>query len=136
MILGDGACGKTSLLNVFTRGDSRVSCHLSLRIIFTIFLSITSTSLISGILPVRKNSIDSDPFRTPIHTALCYVLVLLKDSLENVKNKWVGEITNNTEGVKLVLVALKCDLRNTEHENRQLHQIIYVNKVTETMVVA
>ena len=34
-----------------------------------------------------------------------------KDSLENVESKWVGEIAENCQGVKLVLVALKCDLR-------------------------
>lgn len=33
------------------------------------------------------------------------------DSLENVESKWVGEIAENCAGVKLVLVALKCDLR-------------------------
>ncbi|OMP88754.1 GTP-binding protein RHO3, partial [Diplodia seriata] len=33
------------------------------------------------------------------------------DSLENVETKWVGEIAENCPGVKLVLVALKCDLR-------------------------
>lgn len=36
------------------------------------------------------------------------------DSLENVQSKWVGEITDHCEGVKLVLVALKCDLRSNE----------------------
>jgi len=33
------------------------------------------------------------------------------DSLENVESKWVGEIAENCPGVRLVLVALKCDLR-------------------------
>lgn len=36
------------------------------------------------------------------------------DSLENVESKWVGEIADNCPGVKLVLVALKCDLREDE----------------------
>lgn len=36
------------------------------------------------------------------------------DSLENVQTRWVGEIADNCEGVKLVLVALKCDLRSNE----------------------
>jgi Rho family protein len=48
---------------------------------------------------------------------LCYS-VDSKDSLENVESKWVGEIADNCPGVKLVLVALKCDLReNVEDEN-------------------
>jgi Rho family protein len=36
------------------------------------------------------------------------------DSLENVETKWVGEIADNCPGVKLVLVALKCDLRKRD----------------------
>ena len=39
-----------------------------------------------------------------------------KDSLENVESKWVGEIAENCPGVKLVLVALKCDLREADAE--------------------
>lgn len=39
-----------------------------------------------------------------------------KDSLENVESKWVGEIQENCPGVKLVLVALKCDLREGSEE--------------------
>lgn len=41
---------------------------------------------------------------------LCFS-VESKDSLENVESKWVGEIADNCPGTKLVLVALKCDLR-------------------------
>mgnify|MGYP001427496004 FL=1 len=40
-----------------------------------------------------------------------------KDSLENVESKWVSEIADNCPGVKLVLVALKCDLREQEEED-------------------
>lgn len=35
--------------------------------------------------------------------------------MENVSTKWVAEITEHCPGVKIVLVALKCDLRE-EHE--------------------
>jgi Rho family, other len=38
-----------------------------------------------------------------------------KDSLENVSTKWTAEINEHCPGVKIVLVALKCDLRE-EHE--------------------
>ncbi len=47
---------------------------------------------------------------------LCYS-VDSKDSLENVESKWVGEIADNCPGVKLVLVALKCDLREASDED-------------------
>ncbi|GAB7336964.1 hypothetical protein MBLNU457_g2390t2 [Dothideomycetes sp. NU457] len=38
------------------------------------------------------------------------------DSLENVESKWVAEIAENCPGVRLVLVALKCDLRESAAE--------------------
>ena len=41
------------------------------------------------------------------------------DSLENVESKWVGEIAENCPGVKLVLVALKCDLREQGKEEEE-----------------
>lgn len=49
---------------------------------------------------------------------LCYS-VDSKDSLENVESKWVGEIADNCPGVKLVLVALKCDLREIVDEDAE-----------------
>jgi Rho family protein len=45
------------------------------------------------------------------HTIMLCFSVDSEDSLENVESKWVGEIADNCPGVKLVLVALKCDLR-------------------------
>lgn len=50
---------------------------------------------------------------------LCYS-VDSKDSLENVESKWVGEIADNCPGVKLVLVALKCDLREASDEDEDV----------------
>jgi Rho family protein len=44
---------------------------------------------------------------------LCFS-VESKDSLENIESKWVGEIAENCPGVKIVLVALKCDLREND----------------------
>lgn len=41
------------------------------------------------------------------------------DSLENVESKWVGEIAENCPGVKLVLVALKCDLRENKDQDEE-----------------
>jgi Rho family protein len=36
------------------------------------------------------------------------------DSFENVGSKWIAEINENCPGVKVVLTALKCDLRKDE----------------------
>ena len=48
---------------------------------------------------------------------LCYS-VDSKDSLENVESKWVGEIAEHCPNTKLVLVALKCDLRESDEEEQ------------------
>jgi Rho family protein len=40
-------------------------------------------------------------------------------SLENVETKWKNEIEENCPGVKIVLVALKCDLRETQDEEEE-----------------
>lgn len=39
------------------------------------------------------------------------------DSFENVSSKWITEINENCPGVRLVLAALKCDLRKDEESN-------------------
>lgn len=44
------------------------------------------------------------------------------DSLENVQLKWVGEIADHCDGVKLVLVALKCDLRKHEEDPQSIQE--------------
>lgn len=48
------------------------------------------------------------------HAIMLCFSVDSKDSLENVESKWVGEIAENCPGVKIVLVALKCDLREQD----------------------
>lgn len=44
------------------------------------------------------------------------------DSLENIETKWKAEIEENCPGVKLVLVALKCDLRESHQEDDEAGQ--------------
>ncbi|KAK2780962.1 Rho GTPase [Onygenales sp. PD_12] len=39
-----------------------------------------------------------------------------KDSLENIESKWMAEIAEHCAGAKIVLVALKCDLREEVDE--------------------
>lgn len=53
------------------------------------------------------------------HAIMLCFSVDSKDSLENIESKWVGEIAENCQGVKLVLVALKCDLREQGEEDEE-----------------
>ncbi|GKU03165.1 hypothetical protein FLAG1_05551 [Fusarium langsethiae] len=114
VLLGDGACGKTSLLNVFTRGYFPTVYEPTVfeNYVHDIFvdnvhieLSLWDTAGQEEFDRLRSLSYDDTDL-----IMLCYS-VDSKDSLENVESKWVGEIADNCPGTKLVLVALKCDLR-------------------------
>lgn len=114
MLLGDGACGKTSLLNVFTRGYFPTVYEPTVfeNYVHDIFvdnvhieLSLWDTAGQEEFDRLRSLSYDDT------HAIMLCFSVDSKDSLENVESKWVGEIAENCQGVKLVLVALKCDLR-------------------------
>ncbi|KAK2037887.1 ras family protein [Colletotrichum somersetense] len=139
VLLGDGACGKTSLLNVFTRGyfptvyeptvfenyvhDIFVdNVHIELSLWDTAgqeeFDRLRSLSYGRIIAQSGLNNIGLLGADDTDLIMLCYS-VDSKDSLENVESKWVGEIADNCPGVKLVLVALKCDLREADNEEEE-----------------
>ncbi|KAK3944032.1 ras family-domain-containing protein [Diplogelasinospora grovesii] len=116
---GDGACGKTSLLNVFTRGYFPTVYEPTVfeNYVHDIFvdnvhieLSLWDTAGQEEFDRLRSLSYDDTDL-----IMLCYS-VDSRDSLENVESKWVGEIADNCPGVKLVLVALKCDLREASED--------------------
>lgn len=121
-MLGDGASGKTSLLNVFTRGYFPTVYEPTVfeNYVHDIFvdnvhieLSLWDTAGQEEFDRLRSLSYDDTDL-----IMLCYS-VDSKDSLENVESKWVGEITDNCPGVKLVLVALKCDLRENSADDEE-----------------
>ncbi|ROV95454.1 hypothetical protein VMCG_08497 [Cytospora schulzeri] len=122
VLLGDGASGKTSLLNVFTRGYFPTVYEPTVfeNYVHDIFvdnvhieLSLWDTAGQEEFDRLRSLSYDDTDL-----IMLCYS-VDSKDSLENVESKWVGEITDNCPGVKLVLVALKCDLRENAADDEE-----------------
>ncbi|PRT54051.1 GTP-binding protein RHO3 [Wickerhamiella sorbophila] len=117
VILGDGACGKTSLLNMFTRGYFPQVYEP------TVFENYVHDIFIDG-QPMELSLWDTagqeefDRLRSlsysDTHCIMLCFSVDSRDSLENAQTRWVSEIIDHCEGVKLVLVALKCDLRNQE----------------------
>lgn len=114
VLLGDGACGKTSLLNVFTRGFFPTVYEPTVfeNYVHDIFvdnihmeLSLWDTAGQEEFDRLRSLSYDDTQA-----IMLCFS-VDNKGSLENVSTKWVQEIQEHCPGVKVVLCALKCDLR-------------------------
>lgn len=122
VILGDGACGKTSLLNVFTRGYFPQVYEPTVfeNYVHDIFIDGQSIQLS---LWDTAGQEEFDRLRSlsysDTHCIMLCFSIDSPDSLENVQSKWVGEIADHCDGVKLVLVALKCDLRNTEDDTEE-----------------
>ncbi len=115
--MGDGACGKTSLLNVFTRGYFPQVYEPTVfeNYVHDIFVDNQAVQLS---LWDTAGQEEFDRLRSlsysDTHTIMLCFSVDSPDSLENVESKWMGEINEHCEGVAIVLVALKCDLRNNE----------------------
>ncbi|KAK5937833.1 Rho GTPase [Knufia obscura] len=153
VLLGDGACGKTSLLNVFTRGFFPTVYEPTVfeNYVHDIFvdgiqmeLSLWDTAGQEEFDRLRSLSYDDTqaimlcfsvripippPYPLPFPqlgflsppdspTYLEETQVDNRPSLENVSTKWLAEINEHCPGVKIVLCALKCDLRE-EHEKEE-----------------
>ncbi|KJF60309.1 small GTP-binding protein, variant [Coccidioides immitis RS] len=94
VLLGDGACGKTSLLNVFTRGFFPTVYEP------TVFENYVHDIFVDGI------QLELSLWDTAGQ----------EEFDQNVQSKWISEIAENCPGAKIVLVALKCDLREELNE--------------------
>lgn len=123
VIVGDGACGKTCLLIVFSKGT-----YPELYIP-TVFESYVAELDVDG----RKVELalwdtagqeDFDRLRPLSYPDSSVVLVCFSidnpDSLDNVKTKWITEVLHFCQGVPIVLVATKLDLRTDKDVLRAL----------------
>jgi len=115
VIIGDGACGKTSLLSVFTLG------YFPTRYVPTVFENYVTDCRVDGksvqlALWDTAGQEDYERLRplaySKAHVILIGFSVESPDSFENVKAKWAEEARDRCPGVPLILVGLKKDLRD------------------------
>ncbi|CAG8554206.1 14504_t:CDS:2 [Acaulospora colombiana] len=117
VIVGDGACGKTSLLSVFTLG------YFPTDYIPTIFENRVADLKIDG-KPVQLALWDTagqeeyERLRplsySKAHVILIAFSISSPDSYENVAAKWIEEVASLCPNVPIILVGLKKDLRDDE----------------------
>ncbi|KAK4454438.1 GTP-binding protein rho2 [Podospora aff. communis PSN243] len=114
VIIGDGACGKTSLLSVFTLG------FFPTHYIPTVFENYVTDCRVDGksvqlALWDTAGQEDYERLRplaySKAHVILIGFSVDTPDSLDNVKHKWVVEAQERCPDVPIILVGLKKDLR-------------------------
>jgi Rho family protein len=115
VIIGDGACGKTSLLSVFTLG------YFPTHYVPTVFENYVTDCRVDGksvqlALWDTAGQEDYERLRplaySKAHVILIGFSVDSPDSLDNVKNKWIDEANRLCPGVPTILVGLKKDLRD------------------------
>ncbi|TDL19246.1 small GTPase-binding protein [Rickenella mellea] len=140
VIVGDGACGKTCLLTVFTRGTFPEDY------VPTVFESYVADVEIDGkhvelALWDTAGQEDYDRLRplsyTNTHVMLVCFAIDSPDSLDNVREKWHSEVSHFCAGVPVILVGCKKDLRRdpeTIEELRKTSQ--WVVSPEEGMAVA
>ncbi|GAA6063631.1 hypothetical protein JCM10212_000132 [Sporobolomyces blumeae] len=114
VVVGDGAAGKTSLLNVFVSGHFPTAYEPTVFENHTIEMVVDDTAIDMSLWDTAGQE-DFDRLRSLSYSdthviLLCYA-VDQPSSLENVESKWIDEILEHCPGVKICLVALKCDLR-------------------------
>ncbi|CEP17722.1 hypothetical protein [Parasitella parasitica] len=128
VVVGDGACGKTSLLSVFTRGyfpqvyeptvfenyvqDVEVNGKI-------VQLSIWDTAGQEEFDRLRSLSYNDT------HVIIVCYSIDNRDSLENIPNKWIEELQEGCPYAKTILVALKCDLRDDEVALKKINPVLF-----------
>ncbi|KAI5307869.1 Rho GTPase [Ascosphaera atra] len=115
VIIGDGACGKTSLLSVFTLG------YFPKHYVPTVFENYVTDCRVDGravqlALWDTAGQEDYERLR-PLAYSKAHVLLIgfavdTPDSLSNVKHKWIEEANERCPNVPVILVGLKKDLRD------------------------
>ncbi|KAJ2510084.1 GTP-binding protein Rho1 [Coemansia sp. RSA 1939] len=118
VVVGDGACGKTSLLKTFNSGQFPTDVYMP-----TIFdLCIKDTEYqgqrVELSLWDTAGQEDYDRLRIMAYPGTNIVIVCFSvetiESLENTFEKWLPEVRLHAPAAKVLLVALKIDLRTDQ----------------------
>jgi len=139
VIIGDGACGKTSLLSVFTLGyfpkdyqptvfDNYVSvCRVDGREVQLTIWDTAGQEDYERLRPLSYNN---------AHVILVGFAVNAPDSLDNVPTKWFDELNRLCPGTPIVLVGLKSDLRQDPEamEDMRRKSLRFVESATAEQV--
>ncbi|EGV66548.1 GTP-binding protein Rho1 [Yamadazyma tenuis] len=125
VIVGDGACGKTCLLIVFSKGTFPEVY------VPTVFENYVADVEVDG----RKVELalwdtagqeDYDRLRPLSYPDSNVILICFSidspDSLDNVLEKWISEVLHFCQGVPIILVGCKSDLRNDSQTIELLRQ--------------
>lgn len=147
VLIGDGACGKTCLLEVFKRNKFPEEYVPTVVDNFIKVVEFDTEKHISVSLALWDTAGQDDydtirplSYRDTDLVMLCYAIDN-KKNIDNIEKKWLMEIKNYCPNAKYFLVALKRDLRNdpetrledliTEDEGKEIARKIKAEKFFE-----
>ncbi|KAM9178677.1 rho-related GTP-binding protein RhoF [Mergus octosetaceus] len=123
VIVGDGGCGKTSLLMVYAKGAFPEQYAPSVFEKYTTSVTIGKKEVVLNLYDTAGQE-DYDRLRPLSYqntnvVLICYD-VMNPTSYDNVAVKWYPEVNHFCRGVPLVLIGCKTDLRKDREQLRKL----------------
>nr|XP_012332365.1 rho-related GTP-binding protein RhoF isoform X1 [Aotus nancymaae] len=136
VIVGDGGCGKTSLLMVYSQGSFPEHYAPSVFDKYTASVTVGSKEVTLNLYDTAGQE-DYDRLR-PLsyqntHLVLICYDVMNPTSYDNVLIKWFPEVTHFCRGIPMVLIGCKTDLRKDKEQLRKL-RAAQLEPVTYTQV--
>jgi len=126
VMVGDGACGKTSLLYVFTKDEMPTSYVPTIFDNYVADMEVENHKQVELALFDTAGQEEYDQLRILMYPdadviVICYSIDS-PDSLMNVVEKWAPEVRHFCPGVPIVLCGNKKDLRNNEEVKLKLSE--------------
>jgi len=126
VIVGDGACGKTCLLIVFSKG---MFPEVYVPTVFENYVADVEVDGKKVELALWDTAGQEDydrlrPLSYPdSHVILICFAIDSPDSLDNVQEKWISEVLHFCQGLPVILVACKKDLREDPKTMQDLQRM-------------
>ncbi|XP_790284.2 rho-related GTP-binding protein RhoA-A [Strongylocentrotus purpuratus] len=121
VIVGDGACGKTRLLTVFSKDQypgQSVETYVA-------DIEVDSKQVELALVDTAGQE-DFDRLRPLLYPDTDVILMCFAinnpDSLENIPEKWTPEVKHSCPNVPIILVGNKKDLRNDDNTKMELQR--------------
>ncbi|XP_039253858.1 rho-related GTP-binding protein RhoA-A-like [Styela clava] len=126
VIVGDGACGKTCLLIVFSKDEFPEVYVPTVFENYVADIEVDSKAVELALWDTAGQE-DYDRLRPLSYPDTDVILMCFSidspDSLENIPEKWVPEVKHFCPNVPILLVGNKKDLRNDPHTMKELKSL-------------
>ncbi|KAH6677153.1 Rho GTPase Rho1 [Halenospora varia] len=114
VLVGDGPCGRSSLIIVFAKGIFPLVCRVTIFENYVADVTVDGERVELGLWDTCGVE-DFDRLRPlsypDTHVILICFAIDNPDSLDNVQEKWISEVQHYCPGLPIILVGLRKDLR-------------------------